>query len=198
MAYQHLLVMALKELERATKNYLKSEQIEAAGKTIGTCAIIAAGSSIVGTIFPGASLVANAAWVAAIWGMYIKINKDLGISIKENALKSLASALLTNILATAGAYLAALIAAAAISFIPGLHLLATPVSVMLGYMTVYAAGLLYIKLLTKLFKANGSFDFSESGARGLAASVVGEVDMNDILDEARASFKQDKKDGNIK
>ena len=197
MAYQHLLVQALKELERTTKDYLRKEQIEAAGATITTCSAIAAASSVV-SLIPGATVVANAAWVAAIWGMYIKINKDLGISIKENALKSLASAVLTNILATAGAYIALFLAATAIGFIPGLNVLATPLSVILGYITVYASGLLYIKLLTKLFKAHSSFEFSESAAKTLAKSVVAENNISEILNEGRSAYRSDKKDGKIK
>lgn len=196
MAFQHLLVQALKELERTTKDYLKREQIEAAGKTITVCSAIAAASSIASFI-PGVGAVASVAWVAAIWGMYIRINKDLGISIKENALKSFASAVLTNIIAAAGAYIIALAASVVISFIPGLNALATPINVILGYVTVYASGLLYIKLLTKLFKANGNFEFSEAAAKELAAEVVSENDISEILDEGKSAYRKDKKDGKI-
>lgn len=98
-----VLVYALKALEEATKGIISGQKIEKAGDTIMQCAIIAAIAGVGSGWLPGVgSLVASAAWVAAIWGMYVKVNKDLDISIKDNILKSLASALLANILASAG------------------------------------------------------------------------------------------------
>ena len=152
-------------------------------------------------MFPGGgSVVLTAASVAAIWGMYVKINKVLGISISENTLKSLASAILTNIVAGAGAYIVALAATAIISLIPGLHFLAVPAEAMIAYIAVFASGILYIKFLTKLFHAKGGFDIDNSGddIDPLLRDVIRETDIRSVISETKNSYDQDKKDGNIK
>ena len=146
-----VLVYALRALEQATKDVIDSQNIDKAGETIKGCAIIAAVAGVGSGWLPGAgAFVATAAWVAAIWGMYVKINKDLGISIKDNILKSLASAILTNILASAGSLILMLSASFLLSFIPGLGSAgAIVIDGFIGYITVFASGVLYIKVLTK-------------------------------------------------
>ena len=149
---------------------------------------------------PGAgSLVATGAWVAAIWGMYIKVNHDLGIKIKDNILKSLASAFLTNIIASAGSLLIAYAIGFVISFIPGIGTIgAIAVDGLLGYVTVYASGLLYIRFLTKVLKAKGNLDFSEIDVKTIAKETVKEANIKDIIKEGKSSFKEAKKEGKFK
>ena len=191
---------AMEALEEATRNVIESAKVEKAGDTILRCAAIAAVAGVGSGWLPGAgSLVATGVWVATIWGMYVKINNDLGITIKDNVLKSLASALLTNIIASAGALLLMLLAAAVLSFIPGIGTAgAIAIDGMLGYITVFASGVLYIKILTKLFKAGNGFDLSESDAKELASSIASESDVKGIIKEGRKAFDADKKAGKFK
>ena len=200
MAYNHYLRYALMALREATKNIIKEEKLEQVENTIQTCAIIAAATGVGAGMFPGAGgLVLTAASVAAIWGMYVKINKVLGISISENTLKSLASAVLTNIIAGAGAYIVALVAAAIIGFIPGLHFLAVPAEAMIAYIAVFASGILYIKFLTKLFKAKGGFNLNDGEEIDpMLKDVIRETDIQSVISEVKNSYDKDKKDGNIK
>ena len=145
------LYHALKALQEATHNVIQQENLVKVEKTIQTCAIVAAATGIGGGMLPGAGgVVMTAASVAAIWTMYVKINKELGISISGNALKSLASAILTNIIAGAGAYIVALVATTIISFIPILNFLALPAEAIIAYIAVFASGVLYIKFLTNM------------------------------------------------
>lgn len=146
---------------------------------------------------PGAgALVATGAWAATIWGMYIKINYDLGIKIKDNILKSLASAVLTNILSAAGAYILIYITAFALSFIPGIGTIGSiAIDGFLGFITVYASGLLYIKFLTKVLKAKGNLDVSDLDVKTFAKETVDESNVKEILKEGKAAFKQAKKEG---
>lgn len=201
MAYNHYLKYALMALKETTHNIIKEEKLEQVENTIQTCAIIAAATGVGAGMFPGGgSVVLTAASVAAIWGMYVKINKVLGISISENTLKSLASAILTNIVAGAGAYIVALAATAIISLIPGLHFLVVPAEAMIAYIAVFASGILYIKFLTKLFHAKGGFDIDNSGddIDPLLRDVIRETDIRSVISETKNSYDQDKKDGNIK
>lgn len=193
----NVLVYALRALEQVTGDIINSKNIEKAGKTIKNCSIAAAVAGVGTGWLPGAgALVASAAWVAAIWGMYVKVNIDLGISIKKNVLKSLASALLTNIIASAGSYILMIVASFILSFIPGFGTVgAVAIDGMIGYITVFASGVLYINLLTKLFKAGKGFTFTEEDAKGLAKDIVDESDMRTILKEGRNAYKEDKKAG---
>lgn len=193
----NVLVYALRALEQVTGDIINSKNIEKAGKTIKNCSIAAAVAGVGTGWLPGAgALVASAAWVAAIWGMYVKVNIDLGISIKKNVLKSLASALLTNIIASAGSYILMIVASFILSFIPGFGTIgAVAIDGMIGYITVFASGVLYINLLTKLFKAGKGFTFTEEEAKGLAKDIVDESDMRTIIKEGRNAYKEDKKAG---
>lgn len=195
-----VLVYALRALEQATKDVIDSQKIEKAGDTIMGCAIIAAVAGVGSGWLPGAgALVATAAWVAAIWGMYVKINKDLGISIKDNILKSLASAILTNILASAGSLILMLIGGFLLSFIPGLGSAgAIAIDGFIGYITVFASGVLYIKLLTKLFKAGKGFNIAESEVKGAVNDIVKDSNISEILKEGKKAYKEDKKTGKFK
>lgn len=195
-----VLVYALKALGEATEGVLKGSDIEKAGDTIMGCAVIAAVAGVGSGWLPGAgALVATGAWVAAIWGMYVKINKDLGITIKDNVLKSLASALLTNLIASVGGIILMLVGSTLLSLIPGLGTAgAIAIDGAIGYVTVFASGVLYIKLLTKLFKAGNGFNLSENNVERMAKDIITESDVEKIIKEGKKSFKDDKKAGKFK
>lgn len=195
-----VLVYALKALGEATEGVLKGSDIEKAGDTIMGCAVIAAVAGVGSGWLPGAgALVATGAWVAAIWGMYVKINKDLGITIKDNVLKSLASALLTNLIASVGGIILMLVGSTLLSLIPGLGTAgAIAIDGAIGYVTVFASGVLYIKLLTKLFKAGNGFNLSENNVKRMAKDIITESDVEKIIKEGKKSFKDDKKAGKFK
>ncbi len=195
-----ILFIALKALEEVTKGIISSQRIEKAGETIRGSAIIAAIAGVGSGWLPGAgALVASAAWVATIWGMYVMINKDLGISIKDNILKSLASALLTNILASAGSLILMFIGSMLLSFIPGLGSAgAIAIDGFIGYITVFTSGVLYIKLLTKLFKAGKGFNIADGDVKKVADDIVNESDISEIIKEGKQAFNEDKKAGKFK
>ena len=200
MTIGHYLALALRALEQAQENYIRNEKLEAVADTIHGCAIAAAIAGVGSGWLPGAgALVATGVWVAAIWGMYIKVNHDLGINIKDNVLKSIASAFLTNIIASAGSLIIAYAIGFVISFIPGLGTVgAVAIDGFLGYVTVYASGLLYIRFLTKVLKAKGNLDFSEIDVNTIAKETVKESNIKDIIKEGKSSFKEAKKEGKFK
>ena len=189
----HFLYHALKALQEITENAIKQEQVEKAGKTIQTCAITAAATGVGAAILPGGGgFVLAAAAITAVWVMYVKINKDLGISISDNKLKSLASAILSNIITNAGSLLLAFVATAIFNFIPGLNVLIAPAQALIAYIAVFTAGILYIKLLTKAFKAKGKFDFDEDNIKQEASDIVNETDMKSLIEDIKESYDKDK------
>lgn len=196
----HVLLVALRALEQATKDVIRSQNIEKVEDTIQGCAIIAAVAGVGSGWLPGAGkLVATTAWVSAIWGMYVKINKDLEITIKGNVLKSLAAAILTNILASAGSLILMLVGSLLLSFIPGPGSAgAMLIDGMIGYITVYASGVLYIIFLTKLFKAGKGFNIAENEVKDVVNAVVKDNDIYEILKEGKRAYKEDKKAGKFK
>lgn len=195
-----VLVYALRALEEVTKGVINRKDIEKAGETIMDCAGLAAVAGVGSGWLPGAgAFVATGVWIAAIWGMYVKINKDLGITIKENVLKSLASALLTNLIASAGALILMLIGSSLMSLFPGLGTVgAIAVDGAIGYITVFASGVLYIKILTKLFKAGKGLDISENNVEMIAKGIISESDVKKIIKEGKNAFKHDTKAGKFK
>ena len=195
-----VLVYALRALEEVTKGVINRKDIEKAGETIMDCAGLAAVAGVGSGWLPGAgAFVATGVWIAAIWGMYVKINKDLGITIKENVLKSLASALLTNLIASAGALILMLIGSSLMSLFPGLGTVgAIAVDGAIGYITVFASGVLYIKILTKLFKAGKGLDISENNVEMIAKGIISESDVKKIIKEGKNAFKNDTKAGKFK
>lgn len=186
------LYLALKALADATKNVIEEEKVEKAGKTIQTCAIVSAASGLGASLFPGGSLVLTAVAIGAVWTMYVKINKDLGISISDNTLKSLASAMLSNFITNVGSFIVAIVVTAIIGFIPALHILSIPAQTLVAYLTVFSAGILYIKFLTKMFKAKGNFDTSNVDVKQAAQDIVSETDIKAMLKDVKKSYKEDK------
>lgn len=191
---------AVEGLKQASNEAISSANAEAAGEAIKGCAVAAAIAGVGSGWIPGAGgLVATAAWVAAIWTMYVLINKKLGISIKENVLKSLASAILTNIIAAAGAYLLAMLAGGVLSFIPGIGTAAAvAIDAMLGYVTVFVSGILYLNILTRMYEKFGKVDFEGVDLKDLAKSATESANIKGMMDEAKAAFKEDKKSGKFK
>lgn len=197
MSYGHLLTHALRELEKATSDYMRQEHIEKAGDTIMACSIAAAIAGVGSGWLPGAgALIATTAWVASIWTMYVRVNIVLGIKIKDNILKSLASAFLTNIIASAGTLILYFIAGFALAFIPGLGSLgAVAIDGFIGFVTVYASGLLYIRLLTKVMKGKGEMDLSDVDIDKIVKETTEESNVKDVIKEGKKMFKEAKKKG---
>ena len=99
-----ILLMALKELERVLQGSLSGKQVDNIVSKISAFAIY---SAIAGTasVFSGiGSVVAILTQTGLVWSLYVMINKELGISMKEETVKFIASAMLTNLVCNAGTY----------------------------------------------------------------------------------------------
>lgn len=194
----HYLHLALHGLKDLSEMIISDNQLEAVEKTIKGCAITAAITGVGAGMLPGTGgVIATAASVGAIWGMYVAINEKLGISISSNLLKSLASAILTNLLATGGSLLLLFAATKILQWIPGIHIAATAIDAMIIYISVFASGVLYIRLLTDIFKAKGSFDISKDEIKTVAKDIVANADVKGIIKEGKEAYMKDKKEGKL-
>lgn len=101
---------------------------------------------------PGADVAAGA---VNIWTMYLRINGKIGMKLGESILKTIASAVATNL----AGYAAVLAVGGALKFIPGIGSIGGAV-VMSGalYAVTLASGYVYLKALTALIKKGGTID----------------------------------------
>lgn len=191
---KYYLHFALRALQEASNNIIKEYQAEKVGDIIQSRAIVSAAAGIGAAILPtgGGSLIAAAVAVGAVWEMYFQINRELGISISDNKLKSLASAILSNLLANAGSALLILAATFLGGLIPVVNTLMAPIQAMIAYIAVFAAGILYLNLLTNLFKAQGSLDMSNFDEEKEVQKVIEEADIDSMIDELKDSYNDDK------
>lgn len=134
---------------------------------------------------PGADVAAGA---VNIWTMYLRINGKIGMKLGESILKTIASAVATNL----ASYAAVLAIGGALKFIPGIGSIGGAV-VMSGalYAVTLASGYVYLKALTALLKKEGVV----SGDK-LKASVDDFMNNNrseikNFINEAKKSYKQE-------
>ena len=131
-----------------------------------------------------------------VWTMYGRINNKLGVPLAKNVVKSLATALCTNLAAYA---VGVIIGSAFVAFIPGFG--STAAAITNGALTfalTWASGLVYLKVLAKL--AGRNVDISTLSGEELKAAmkeVVAAEDVKSLLKEAKDSFKKQKDAGEI-
>ena len=114
------LAKACQELDKAMQGSLDGTKIACISETISGYAIAAAIASGVAGVAPGFAGVAAALTQAGfVWATYVKINKTLSISMSENMAKFIGSAVVTNLVTSAGACVAVLIGSSILSIIPG-------------------------------------------------------------------------------
>ena len=115
---------------------------------------LAVGSALIPV--PGADVAAGA---ANIWTMYGRVNSKVGISIKDNVLKTVGSGVVTNL----ASYMAMAGLGSVIKAIPGLGTV-TGTALMSAslYAVTLASGYIYVKALTLLAnKGNGNIDITQ-------------------------------------
>lgn len=190
-----------KELPDDCRQKLAEASSEKLVNIINTHALGSAAAALASGWVPGAggtaALLASAGF---IWAMYYRINTAIGVKLSKNLVKSLASAILTNIVTQMAGMIAMALAASAISFIPVIGSIAASV-IMAGiaYAVVIAAGAVYLRLLTNLFKA-GHEDLSEmteNEFKNAANTAVNEVDLQGVVSQARQVYKEGKDSGTI-
>lgn len=195
-----VLAKALQELDRSMRNSLDGTKIEDIKNCIGDYAIGAAVASGVAGVAPGFAGVAAALTQAGfVWATYIKINKTLGISMSENTAKFIGSAIVTNLMTSAGAFVAVLIGSSILSVVPVLgQAAAIALNAGLGYTIVYVSAIIYLKLITRLMQPDGTLKVSESDdTKHIISAIIKESDIKKMVKEGKASYKKAKEDGSI-
>lgn len=195
-----ILAKSFQELDKSMQGLLDDTKISCISNTISNYAISAAIASGVAGVAPGfAGVAAMLAQAGFIWATYVKINKALNISMSENTAKFIGSAVVTNLIASAGAFVAILIGSSILSVIPIAGQAASiALNAALGYIIVYVSAIIYLKLITRLMQPDGTLNVSESDdTKHIIRDIIKESNLNDMIKEGKVSYKQAKKDGSI-
>ena len=195
-----ILAKALQDLDKSMRHSLDGTKIEQIKDTIGDYAIAAAVASGVAGDAPGfAGAAAGLTQAGFVWATYVKINKTLGISMSENTAKFIGSAIVTNLITNAGAFVAVLIGSSILSIIPGVGTAAAiALNAALGYTIVYVSAIIYLKLITRMMQPDGTLKVSESDdTKHIIRNIIKESNIKDIVKEGKAAYKQAQKDGSI-
>ena len=194
------LAKALQELDRSMRNSLDGTKIGQIKDTIGNYAIAAAIASGVAGITPGfAGVVAILTQAGFVWATYVKINKALGISMSENTAKFIGSAIVTNLVTSAGAFIAVLIGSTIVSIVPLFgQAAAIALNAGLGYTIIYVSAIIYLKLITRMMQPDGTLKVAESDdTKHIIRDIIKESNIKDMVKEGKAAYKQAKADGSI-
>lgn len=194
------LAKALQELDRSMRKSLDGTKIENIKNIIGDYAIAAAVASGVAGVAPGFAGVAAALTQAGfVWATYVQINKTLNISMSENTAKFIGSAIVTNLVTSAGAFIAILIGSSIQSMVPVLgQAAAIALNAGLGYTIIYVSAIIYLKLITRMMQPDGTLKVSESDdTKHIIRNIIKESNIKDMVKEGKAAYKQAKKDGSL-
>lgn len=193
------LVKALQDLDKSMRHSLDGTKIEQIKDTIGDYVIAAAVASGVAGVAPGfAGVAAALTQTGFVWATYVKINKTLGISMSENTAKFIGSAIVTNLITNAGAFVAVLIGSSIVSIIPGAQVVSVAMNAVLGYTIVYVSAIIYLKLITRIMQPDGTLKVSESDdTKHIIRDIIKESNIKDMVKEGKAAYKQAKKDGSF-
>lgn len=133
---------------------------------------------------PGADVAAGA---ANIWGMYIRINNKLDIPFGENIMKSVGSAVATNL----AGFAAMSGVASALKFIPGVGTVSGAIIMSASlYAITMASGWVYLKALCELAEKKGA-NFNASDMKNKVNDILKDKSsIKDFVDGAKKEYKK--------
>lgn len=147
----------------------------------------------VGTALVPIPIADVAAAVTNIWTMYVRINKEVNIPFAENALKSIALGVVTNI---GAGLVAGVVLGTVAKFIPGLGTLGG--TIVMGstvYAVTLASSVIYMKALTKLLasKVKNTCEMTEKDLDAAVKETMKDKDLiKTVMAEAKAGYAEEK------
>ena len=133
---------------------------------------------------PGADVAAGA---AAIWGMYIRINNKINLTLADNVMKTIGSGVATNL----AAYAVGTGVASALKFIPGIGTIGGALIMSATqYALTMASGWIYLQALIALAeRGNGSIDTSKLGD-AIKEMLKEKSVITDFINSAKKDYKK--------
>lgn len=192
------LAKAFVELDKAMQGTLNGTKISCISETISHYALASAVASMLAAVIPGGGgVVASLAQAGFVWATYIKINRTIGLSMSQETAKFLGSAIVTNLITGYGALLVAHVVAGILSCIPiAGSALAAASEAAIGYCLIYAAAYIYLKLISRVVKPDGSINVSDKDStKKIIEEIMQREDMKGVFKEGSRQFKEAKKNG---
>ena len=155
----------------------------------GVAAMVAAAPSVMGLGF----LLASGIAAGAIWAMYIKICKLIGATFSKNKLKAISSAVLTNLVTQLAGVFAINFAS---TLVPGAGVVVCGV----GHFAIcYFAGLIFLNVLTRLFKVRrqDAENMSAEEWKAYIKDAFASIDKKAVIKEAKNLFTDMRNDGTL-
>jgi len=144
------------------------------------------------------SLAATGAMSMFIWSMYLHINDCLGLRFSKVALKTVLSAIISN-LGQGLIYIAGTMTISTLLSLTGLGtVLSSFMMAALDYAVVMVGGILYLKLITALVESGKDpQSISECELKEQTESIVQSENIRDMLKTECNNYKAGRKDGSI-
>lgn len=187
--YLHLAAEALK------RHYDDADEIES---IVIRHAVASAASGVASGFIPGAGgAIASVAAFGFTLSMYIRICKELNLSLGKNILRGIASVFIAEIAAFLAVWLGAF---AVISFVPGIgNVSAALVDGVMAFAMVYIAGVIFLILMEKIGKENIDISsITEEEFKDMAKECAKEADIKSIYKEAKKTYSKVKDDEQYK
>ncbi|MCA1990759.1 MAG: GTP-binding DUF697 domain-containing protein [Coleofasciculus sp. S288] len=139
---------------------------------------------------PGADIAAAA---GNIWTMYVRINRELELPFSENLIKSIATGIVTNLGAFA---VGSMVVGSVFKFVPGLGSVGG--AAVMGatiYGVTVAAGIIYMKAISKLLSTKNSGQVNEENLKTAVDEIMKDKQsVQTILKTAKEGYKEAKND----
>jgi uncharacterized protein (DUF697 family) len=141
---------------------------------------------------------AGIAMVPIVWSMYYRINKVCGIKLSKAVVRSLAGAIVSNIIASGASYLVGLTIGGIASIIPiAGNVAAASIYAAANYGIVRLAGEVYLGVIQTIIKTGNDSDMSESEMKNMAKGIIDNMNVSAELKKAKKHYSSEKKKGNI-
>ena len=142
-----------KKIADALRGYVSEERIDKIILTVKNHALAAGAAAGAAEVIPGGAIAATAVGLGFVLAMYYKICKELDVNLGKSKLKAIASLLIAD----TASYLGVLLSANVIlNLVPGLNLGGAVLGIVVNFAMVYAAGVLFLLMMGRVFKAAGS------------------------------------------
>lgn len=189
MSSEHHILHAAEKLVHALNKTVDKNLPREIAEVVKTHSAGAAAAAVAAGWIPAAGgLAATGIAAGFVWTMYGRINSKIGLPLKENVVKSLATGVATNL---AASFIAGLAVQTLLSMIPGIGSLAA--STLAGatvYALTLASGYVYLKLLTNLFlSGKDPTDMNESSLKEAAKLVAATENIKVVISDAKAGYE---------
>lgn len=207
MSTNNSLFTAATKLEKAMSPRLNAECVDKQDTTMAQDlaeivkkhALGAAASGLGVAWIPGVgSTAAMLSMTGFIWSMYFRINYRIGLKFSKVMLKTLASAVMSNLAQGALSVIGATVVAGLLSLTGAGNVFASAIMAALDYSVVMVGGILYLKLLTGLFGAGSDPNhMSEKELVVAMEDVIHNENISDMLKASKKEYTAERKKGNF-